>query len=51
MTDHIFGLKEGDELSIKGPIPKFEYKANQVGLAVISSPNVADLIDSSNRLD
>jgi cytochrome-b5 reductase len=29
MTDHIFGLKEGDELSIKGPIPKFEYKANQ----------------------
>ncbi|KAK4699425.1 cytochrome-b5 reductase, partial [Phenoliferia sp. Uapishka_3] len=29
MTEHIFGLKVGDELSIKGPIPKFPYKANE----------------------
>lgn len=29
MTEHIHSLKEGDELSIKGPIPKFAYKANQ----------------------
>ncbi|KAL8276245.1 hypothetical protein RQP46_011362 [Phenoliferia psychrophenolica] len=29
MTEHIFGLKPGDELSVKGPIPKFAYKANE----------------------
>ncbi|KDE04348.1 hypothetical protein MVLG_05227 [Microbotryum lychnidis-dioicae p1A1 Lamole] len=29
MTEHIFGLKEGDNLLFKGPIPKFPYKANQ----------------------
>jgi hypothetical protein len=29
MTEHIFGLKPGQELSIKGPIPKFAYKANE----------------------
>lgn len=29
MTEHIFSLKEGDELAMKGPIPKFPYKANE----------------------
>ena len=29
MTEHILGLKVGDELSVKGPIPKFPYKANE----------------------
>ncbi|CEQ42387.1 SPOSA6832_04213 [Sporobolomyces salmonicolor] len=29
MTEHIFKLKPGDELAIKGPIPKFPYKANE----------------------
>lgn len=29
MTEHIFGLKPGQELAIKGPIPKFSYKANE----------------------
>ncbi|SCZ89004.1 BZ3500_MvSof-1268-A1-R1_Chr1-1g00887 [Microbotryum saponariae] len=29
MTEHIFSLKEGDDLLFKGPIPKFPYKANQ----------------------
>ncbi|KAM0752125.1 ferredoxin reductase-like protein [Meredithblackwellia eburnea MCA 4105] len=28
-TDHIFGLKPGDELAFKGPIPKWQYKANE----------------------
>ena len=29
MTEHFFSLKEGDKLSIKGPIPKFAYKTNE----------------------
>ncbi|GAA5938697.1 cytochrome b5 reductase family protein [Sporobolomyces koalae] len=29
MTDHMFNLKTGDELQFKGPIPKFNYKANE----------------------
>ena len=29
MTEHIFGLKVGDELSFKGPNLKFPYKANE----------------------
>ena len=29
MTEHVFGLKVGDEISIKVPIPKFPYKANE----------------------
>jgi len=29
MTEHIHSLKPGDELAIKGPIPKFPWKANQ----------------------
>lgn len=29
MTEHIHGLKEGDGLMFKGPIPKFPWKANQ----------------------
>ncbi|PWN25675.1 ferredoxin reductase-like protein [Jaminaea rosea] len=29
MTSHVHGLKPGDSLSIKGPIPKFPYKANE----------------------
>ncbi|GAA6014348.1 hypothetical protein JCM11491_005051 [Sporobolomyces phaffii] len=29
MTDHIFNLKQGDELQFKGPIPKFDYQPNQ----------------------
>ncbi|KAM0748532.1 ferredoxin reductase-like protein [Meredithblackwellia eburnea MCA 4105] len=29
MTSHIFSLAPGDSLQIKGPIPKFTYKANQ----------------------
>ncbi|PPQ69445.1 hypothetical protein CVT25_004837 [Psilocybe cyanescens] len=29
MSKHIFDLKEGDTLSIKGPIVKFPYKANE----------------------
>ncbi|KAF5312184.1 hypothetical protein D9619_002747 [Psilocybe cf. subviscida] len=29
MSKHIFGLKEGETLSIKGPISKFPYQANQ----------------------
>lgn len=29
MTEHLFKLKPGDALSIKGPIPKFPYKANE----------------------
>ncbi|KAF5385342.1 hypothetical protein D9615_001031 [Tricholomella constricta] len=28
-SKHIFGLKEGDTLAIKGPIVKFPYKANE----------------------
>ncbi|KIK71683.1 hypothetical protein GYMLUDRAFT_33836 [Collybiopsis luxurians FD-317 M1] len=28
-SKHIHGLKEGDTLAIKGPIPKFPYKANE----------------------
>ncbi|KAJ3796968.1 cytochrome-b5 reductase [Lentinula aff. detonsa] len=28
-SKHIHGLKEGDTLSIKGPIPKFPYKVNE----------------------
>ncbi|KAI8930178.1 hypothetical protein BC831DRAFT_395454 [Entophlyctis helioformis] len=30
MSSHIFSLKPGDTLDIKGPIPKFEYKASEV---------------------
>ncbi|KAI9202198.1 uncharacterized protein BJ171DRAFT_515174 [Polychytrium aggregatum] len=29
MSTHIFNLKPGDSLDLKGPIKKFEYKANQ----------------------
>lgn len=29
MSSHIHSLKVGEELSIKGPIPKFDYKPNQ----------------------
>jgi cytochrome-b5 reductase len=29
MTEHIHSLKPGDSLAIKGPIPKFPYKANE----------------------
>lgn len=29
MTDHIFKLQPGDNLAIKGPIPKFPYKRNE----------------------
>lgn len=29
MTQHVHGLKVGDTVSIKGPIPKFPYKANE----------------------
>lgn len=28
ISNHVLGLKEGDELECKGPIPKIEYKAN-----------------------
>ena len=36
MTEHIFSLKEGDQLSIKGPIPKFEYKKNEFKVSLPS---------------
>lgn len=29
MTEHIHSLKPGDSLAIKGPIPKWPYKANE----------------------
>lgn len=29
MSQHIHGLKPGQSLAIKGPIPKFQYKANE----------------------
>lgn len=29
MTNHVHSLKVGDALGIKGPIPKFPYKANE----------------------
>lgn len=29
LTQHLNTLKEGDELQLKGPIPKFPYKANE----------------------
>lgn len=43
MTEHIFKLKPGEELSMKGPIPKFAYKPNEfeVRSLHIVSPAVA----------
>ena len=29
MTNHVHNLKPGQTISIKGPIPKFPYKANE----------------------
>ncbi len=29
MTEHVHGMKPGDKISIKGPIAKFPYKANE----------------------
>ena len=31
MTEFVHGMQPGDKLSIKGPIPKFPYKANEFG--------------------
>lgn len=38
MSKHIHGLKEGESLAIKGPIPKFEYKGTRIkreGIVVV----------------
>lgn len=37
MTEHIFSLKEGDQLAMKGPIVKWDYKKNEFKVRINSS--------------